>query len=789
MSKLPSDNTKRGLSRLFARPTLGAALSLLIAVQAFALGLKAIDDRNADNAAILQNTKSEAIALAEYLQGRALEIRGLLSYADGSSAQSLAGKADIVISYPEAMAATAGSRLRNAADVAANLESSDKWLGLSANNDLIIIAQGINQTPMLALIDARTWLRAAPDAQAISLTSPQSASNLQIGTVAATFRDIRSGRSNAQIKDFSDGYRFAQACAAPSGSNLQLCNTRRVALYGIGDVLRWISYILLLIAPALALWGLFNHFAKARGGLDQAQQNEKEAKRLLETAMASANAGFWRWDSSTGKGEFDPRMLRLIGLDPGTLINFKTYIETVHPEDRDRVKQILETVGPSEKFSVVHRVQGTKPVRWVEITGRSEDAPEKAKTRMFSGIGMDVTIRKRSDDRMAAFQRHLRRSVESFSGPFAIWDGQKRLLYWNALFEETFELNRTLRRGMSYDTVMIAANALIRQEKEITSEAGARLVELKTGSWLKLIDRETPDGSYITIGFDESDAVALASQVKRLKLALTRLSQKASGSQAKIDKLTRELQIAEASARDASEAKTIFLQSISHELRTPLNAINGFSEMLACDMAEGLPAEKRKTYAQNIHNAGSRLLDIVTDILDVSRLASGADTLMISKIDPLDPVDAAIRLCERQANEEQVMLQLDVETDLPQIDADHKAIKRMVTSLISNALKFTPAGGDVTVSLGQTPTHIRIAVSDTGEGIPKADIPFISEPFLKGSSSNERYVEGLGLGLALVKATAEMHGGELEISSVEGEGTIASILLPISQSARLAEAS
>ena len=112
----------------------------------------------------------------------------------------------------------------------------------------------------------------------------------------------------------------------------------------------------------------------------------------------------------------------------------------------------------------------------------------------------------------------------------------------------------------------------------------------------------------------------------------------------------------------------------------------------------------------------------------------------------------------------------------------------MVTSLISNALKFTPAGGHVVVSAQQTPQHIRIAVSDTGEGIPKADIPFISEPFLKGSSSKDRYIEGLGLGLALVKATAEMHGGELDISSIEGEGTVAAVRLPRSQDAYLAEA-
>lgn len=784
-----SEGAKSGLRRLFERPTIGAAVSLLVAVQALALGLKAIDDRKQDNAAILQNAKTEAIAIGEHLQGRALEVRSLLSYADTRGVQSLTGKADIVISYLEASAALPGSRLHNAANVASDLAEESNWLGLSASNDLVITSTNTENALMIALVDARTWLQAAPDKQSITLRSGESSTSISTGAMSAALPFNEAGAGGAQIKDFVNGHRIAQACSPITGASLSLCNTRRSELYGAGDVLRWISYFLLLIAPALALWGLFNHFSSARGGLQQAQKNEKATRRLLETAMASANAGFWRWDSTEKQGEFDTRMLRLLGIPSAKSVGFSSYMQAVHAEDRDRVKQILEAVGAGEKFTLVHRVSQAKPVRWVEIVGRSEDPADEPNARFFSGICMDVTVRKRSDDRMAAFQRHLRRSVESFSGPFAIWDGQKRLLYWNALFEQTFELNRTLRRGMSHDTVMIATNALIRQERSIESEPGARLVELKTGTWLKLIDRETPDGSYITIGFDESDAVALASQVKRLKMALGRLSERANESQDTIQKLTRDLQVAEAAARDASEAKTIFLQSISHELRTPLNAINGFSEMLADDMAEALPAEKRKSYAQNIHNAGSKLLDIVTDILDVSRLASGMDHLMISKIDPVDPVDAAIRLCERQASEEQVSLNLDAATDLPEIDADHTAIKRMVSSLISNALKFTPAGGDVTVSVSQTPTHIRIAVADTGEGIPKEDIPFISEPFLKGSSSEDRYVEGLGLGLALVKATAEMHGGELEITSVEGEGTLASVLLPILQPKLLAEAS
>lgn len=773
-------------NRLFTRPTIGAALGLLVLVQGIALGTKAVSDRQDDNAAILQTVKSQTVSVAEAVHRRALNAKADLTLATGAPGETLNGKADMVIAFEEAQAAAPGGRLRHAADTAAHAQSNGDWFGLSDSNDIIITARNTSGDLMLALSAGASWITADRPNDAISLSMRDGQQAITLGVVDASFPAIDAGRTDAQLKDFSNGTRVAKACAGISGSDLLTCTTSERPLVTVKEALYWAGYLLLLIAPALALWGLFNHFTAARGGMRTARSSEQATRRLLETAMASANAGFWHWDTSTNTGELDARMWRLLGLRRTKTFDFETYIAAVHHEDRDRIRQLIKAIGPTEKFVLVHRVANSAPVRWVEITGRAEPATDGNAPTAFSGIGVDVSVRKRNDDRIAAYQRYLRRSIESFAGPFAIWDTHHRLLYWNDLFEETFELTGTLRRGISHDTVMISAHAQIKQERAIPKDPSARLVELKSGRWLKLKDRISADGSHITIGSDETQAVLLAAQVKKLRLGMERVSQGSDADRAALKRLEDELEVLQAAAKDAEESKSAFLQSISHELRTPLNAINGFSEMLADDMAKALPEDTRRQYAQNINEAGSKLLDIVNDLLDISRVASGRNTIMLSPIDPTDPVDAALRGCDRQIAAKNIRLSFEPAADLPSIDADHNAVRRMVSSLLSNAVKFTPEDGEICVSVTEELDQVRISVRDTGEGMVPGDLPKVVEPFEKGSISETRYVEGLGLGLSIVKATAEMHGGTLDLESAQGQGTIASIWIPVSQHEQLA---
>ena len=218
---------------------------------------------------------------------------------------------------------------------------------------------------------------------------------------------------------------------------------------------------------------------------------------------------------------------------------------------------------------------------------------------------------------------------------------------------------------------------------------------------------------------------------------------------------------------------------MSHELLTPLNAIIGFSEILVDEMYGPLGDDRYKDYAQDILDSGKHLLDMITDILEMAKIEAGKMTVELQPIDIVDPVDAAVRMIRRKAEERNIDLKLVSNPDLPFVEADHRAIRQMVLNLVSNAIKFTDEGGDVRVSVDRKGDEIRVAVRDNGIGIPADALPRLAQPFEQVSDTRDRNYDGTGLGLALTKSFAEMHGGRLTIASEAGRGTQVSFFLPI----------
>ena len=156
---------------------------------------------------------------------------------------------------------------------------------------------------------------------------------------------------------------------------------------------------------------------------------------------------------------------------------------------------------------------------------------------------------------------------------------------------------------------------------------------------------------------------------------------------------------------------------MSHELRTPLNAINGFSEILSTELYGPLGDERYKGYAGDILMSGKHLLDMINDILDMAKIEAGKMSIELAHIDPIDPVDAAIRMIRRKAEDEKILLTFEADDDLPEIAADHRAIRQMSLNLLSNAIKFTDEGGRIAVTLRKRDNFLRYAFTDTGIGI------------------------------------------------------------------------
>jgi len=251
----------------------------------------------------------------------------------------------------------------------------------------------------------------------------------------------------------------------------------------------------------------------------------------------------------------------------------------------------------------------------------------------------------------------------------------------------------------------------------------------------------------------------------------------------------RRLLEAKAEAEAASRTKSDFLAVISHELRTPLNAIIGFSDVINREVLGPIGNIKYREYAGDILSAGRHLLGLINNILDMSKIEAQKMELFEETVDIATLAAGCLKIVERQAADAQIALAIDVPAGLPGIRGDEMRLKQILFNLLANAVKFTAAGGHVTLSAGLLAAGgIEIAVSDTGIGMSGEEIAIALQPFRQVESALARKHEGTGLGLPLVKAFVEMHGGALVLQSEPGKGTTARVVLPASRVVAQAEA-
>ena len=232
-------------------------------------------------------------------------------------------------------------------------------------------------------------------------------------------------------------------------------------------------------------------------------------------------------------------------------------------------------------------------------------------------------------------------------------------------------------------------------------------------------------------------------------------------------------------AESASRAKSSFIATISHELRTPLNAIIGFSELLHRELLLKSREPRQAEYSRIIHDSAQHLMSLVKDLLDVSKLEAGRLTICSEPFRIHDVIKSSVDTLHPAASAKSIVIDVAIAGELDEVVADRRACKQMLMNLLSNACKFTPAGGKVHLSAEMSDAHVVLSVRDSGIGISAEHVARLGQPFYQVDSSYTRQLEGAGLGLAIVRGLVELHNGRLEIESEPGHGSCFKLILPL----------
>jgi two-component system cell cycle sensor histidine kinase PleC len=305
------------------------------------------------------------------------------------------------------------------------------------------------------------------------------------------------------------------------------------------------------------------------------------------------------------------------------------------------------------------------------------------------------------------------------------------------------------------------------------SSAGAMTLEMNSGAAYLVRDRRTSDG-HVTVLTDVTDERRTEAALTQTKAELATSQGKAAEQANYLADLTERL---DAAATSADSAKKTLLRTMSHELKTPLNAIIGFSDLLG-QMAERFGPEQVKEYAALIHAGGHNLLRLINQILDLTKMAAGKFEPRLARLD----IGGALWIAKDGYTERAEAKGVTIDADACPVgliaQVDENASGQIVAQLMDNALAFTPAGGTITLRAALDGACIRFCVSDNGPGVKPEDLARILEPFEQVGRSTTDHSHGAGLGLTLVKAFAELHGGSLSIASEPGKGFTATVTLP-----------
>lgn len=501
----------------------------------------------------------------------------------------------------------------------------------------------------------------------------------------------------------------------------------------------------------------------------EARASAERAQSQLMAALENMNEAFALWDADDRLVLCNQRYRHYFPkpdvIIPG--VPFRTAIRSVSESGliqhaRGRVEEWID-----ERVQKHRNPAGSLEIQLSDgqwVLANEQVTPQNLVISVYT----DITPLKRREREIEKRTELAQAIIDNMPQGISVFDGEMRLIALNRGAQELYDFPAEMVRPGQLrfsDYMQFMAERGELGEGNIDDLVRARIeaarVTLETlfeqgrpdGSTIEIRRNHMPDGGFITTYTDITER-------KRNE---------------------QFLRDAKEAAERGNRAKAAFLANISHELRTPLNAIIGFSEIMLGELYGPLGHGKYGDYVHDIYESGSHLLNLINDILDMSKAEAGKIELDETVFDLQPVIESTMRLVRERAERAKIKLHLEVAGNLPRVSADQRRMRQILLNLLSNALKFTEMEGSVTVKATVSANGLLIEVADTGIGMRPEDLSKAMEPFAQIDSRLSRKYEGTGLGLPLTKALLEAHGGTLELHSVYGRGTRAIASLPPSR--------
>jgi len=481
--------------------------------------------------------------------------------------------------------------------------------------------------------------------------------------------------------------------------------------------------------------------------------------------VAVTHDGMWIWDIVNDEEYFSPRWGQILGYSQAE-IQHERFKNFIYPDDLDRALQALRGhIGSKSPYDLEIRLLHKDDYHvWVRAKGQAAWDKDGNPIRMVASI-TEITDRMRAEDALHRSQGQIEAISDNSPSHIYAMDTESRLLMVNKSYQKFYGITNEDALSEGIITWLGADNAkllLAADQKALTTGKPVELqmeVIFADGKKKSLQINRFPifDNEYRIIGIGGVDNDISEQKVAEQRLVAAMLA-----------------------AEGANRAKSEFVANMSHELRTPLNAIIGFSEIMAREFLGPIGLPKYHEYAGDINAAGTHLLGIINNMLDLSKIEAGMFELHEETIDVQQALDTCLTVVKGQAEKYGVEIETNALSNLPDLYADERNLKQILLNLLTNAIKFTPAGGKITIDIRSRHNEgYFFKVTDTGIGIAAEDIPMVLSPFGQVESAISRTQQGTGLGLPLTKSMVEMHGGSFDLQSTFGAGTTVTVRFPV----------